>query len=58
MADYADRLRWRARIIRQVDGNDSLVAAAFCEAALKVGMGGDIDDVDLWLRGRVDALDL
>ena len=50
MTDYADRLRWRARIIRQVYGNDSPVAAALFEAALRVGMGGDLEAVDMWIR--------
>ena len=57
MTDYADRLRWRAGIIRQVDGNDSLVAAALFEAASRIGLGGDLDVVDGWLRGRIDALE-
>jgi len=57
MPDYAERLRWRAGIIRRVDGNDSLVAAAFYEAALRLGLGGDVDEVGEWLRGRVDAFD-
>ena len=57
MVDYAERLRWRARTIQHVDGHDSPVAAALFEAASQIGMGGEVDAVDGWLRGRIDALD-
>jgi len=57
MTELVDRLRYRTRVLRSVDGNDSPVAMAFHEAAMQIGMGGDVDVVDGWLRGRIDALE-
>jgi len=57
MTELVDRLRYRARVLRSVEGNDSAVAMAFHEAATQIDMGGDVDVVDGWLRGRIDALE-
>ena len=57
MTELVDRLRYRAGVLRSVDGADSPVALALCEAALRLGLGGDVDVVDGWLRGRIDALE-